>query len=185
MKCIIADERIDYDGSQIGSLWAYVRFGVREDSIVCFRGSCDIPLKHMIDLEDRLHDEKIESPDMLHFIAEHFDSPSLRMAYARQRLLTCIAEEVLKDEGFLASRSGDDLFYQGKKLSISIASTSAVSCKIHFGMNVECEDYMSLGKMGIRDANGIMRMVGERYAAEIDDMERDMRKSRPLEVFIR
>ncbi len=183
MKCIVAGERIDYDGSQIGSLWAYTRFGAREDSIVCFRGSCNIPLKHMIDLEDRIHDEKIESPDMLHFIAEHFDVPSLKMAYARQRLLACIAGEILKDKGFIVMRKGDDLFYNGGKLSISIASTSTVSCKIHFGMNVECEEYMSLGKMGVKDPDGVMKQIGERYAGEIEDMERDMRKSRPLEVF--
>jgi hypothetical protein len=185
MKCVIADERFDYDGSQIGSLWAYSRFQVREDSIVCFRGGCHITLGHMIDLEDRLRHEKIESPDMLHFIVEHFDEPSLRVAYARQRLLACIAVETLKNMGFIVDRSGDDLFYKGQKLSISIASTSAVSCKIHFGINVECEDYMSLGKMGVKDPYGVMKQIGERYAAEYDDMERDMRKSRPLEVFLK
>ena len=86
--------------------------------------------------------------------------------------------------GFLVDRSGDDLFFDGQKLSISIASTSAVSCKVHFGMNVECEDYMSLGKMGIKDPINLMKLVGETYAAEIEDMERDMRKSRPLEVYV-
>jgi hypothetical protein len=184
MKCLVADGRIDYDGSQIGSLWAYLRFGIQEDSIVCFRGACSIPKKHMIDLEDRVHGEKIESPDMLHFIVEHFDEPSLRIAYTRQRLLACIAAEALEGLGFIVTREGDDLFYDGGKLSISIASASAVSCKIHFGMNVESEEYMSLGKMGVRDAGGVMRQVGERYAGEIEDMERDMRKSRPLEVYV-
>ena len=183
MKCVIAEERIDYDGSQIGSLWAYTRFGIQDDSIVCFRGACDIPLKHMIDLEDRIHEERIESPDMIHFIAEHFDVPSLKMSYARQRLLACIAGETLKDGGFIVSRKGDDLFYGGGKLSISIASTSAVSSKIHFGINVECEEYMSLSKMGLRDAGGLMWQIGERYALEMEDVEKDMRKSRPLEVF--
>jgi len=184
MRCLVADGRIDYDGSQIGSLWAYARFGIQEDSIVCFRGSCNIPLEHMVDLEDKINREHIESPDMLHFIVEHFDEPSLRVAYARQRLLACIAGETLKDMGFLINRSGDDLFFKGQKLSISIASTSAVSCKIHFGMNVECEGYMSLGKMGVKDPYGVMKRIGERYAAEYDDMGRDMRKSRPLEVFV-
>jgi hypothetical protein len=183
VRCIVAEERIDYDGSQIGSLWAYTKFGVQDDSIVCFRGRCKISLIHMIDLEDRIHGERIESPDMLHFIVEHFDTPSLRLAYTRQRLLACIAEEALKDMGLMVGRSGDDLFYKGEKLSISIASTSAVSCKIHFGINVECEDYMSLNRMGLKDPSGLMRQIGERYAAEIEDIERDMRKSRPLEVF--
>ncbi len=183
MKCVIADERIDYDGSQIGSLWAYARFGIQEDSIVCFRGGCDIPLKHMIDLEDKIHNEKIESPDMLHFIVEHFDMPSLKVAYARQRLLACIAAETLKDMGSLVDRKGDDLFYQGEKLSISIASTSAISCKIHFGINVRCDEYMSLEKMGIKDVDAVREQIGRRYAAEFEDMERDIRKSRPLEAY--
>jgi len=104
LKCIITKERIDYDGSQIGSLWAYTKFEVQDDSIVCFRGSCAIPLNHMIDVEDKIHNEKIESPDMLHFIVEHFDVPSLKVAYARQRLLACIAGEVFRDMGFGVTR---------------------------------------------------------------------------------
>ncbi len=183
MRCIITKEPIDYDGSQIGSLWAYTKFEVQDDSIVCFRGGCNIPLKHMIDVEDKIHNEKIESPDMLHFIVEHFDVPSLKVAYARQRLLACIAGEVFKDMGFDVTRKGDDLFYNNGKLSISIASTSPVSCKIHFGINVRCDEYMSLEKMGIRDAALVQKQIGERYAAEYEDMERDIRKSRPLEAF--
>ena len=111
LKCIVTKDRIDYDGRQIGSLWAYTLFRVQEDSIVCFRGKCSIPLGHMIDLEDRIDNEKIESPDMLHFIVEHFDDNSLKLAYTRQRLLACITEEVLKDVGLYVKRSGDDLFY--------------------------------------------------------------------------
>jgi hypothetical protein len=183
VKCIIAGERIDYDGSQIGSLWAYTKFEVQDDSIVCFRGGCAIPLKHMIDVEDKIHNEKIESPDMLHFIVEHFDVPSLKVAYARQRLLACIAGEVFKDMGYSVSRKGDDLFYNDGKLSISIASTSPVSCKIHFGINVRCDEYMSLEKMGIRDAATVQKQIGGRYTAEYEDMERDIRKSRPLEAY--
>lgn len=183
MRCIIADEHIDYDGSQIGALWAYARFRVQEDSIVCFRGRCNIPVAQMVDLEDRINSEKIESPDMIHFIVEHFDSISIKLAYVRQRLLACIAEEVLNELGLNTVRSGDDLFFNGIKLSISIASASPVSHKIHFGINVRCEEYMSLEKMGIIDPEPIMAEIGKRYAAEQDDIEHDMRKSRPLEAF--
>ena len=34
MKCIVLPEKLDYDGSQISSLWAYNNFGVQEDSII-------------------------------------------------------------------------------------------------------------------------------------------------------
>jgi hypothetical protein len=37
--------------------------------------------------------------------------------------------------------------------------------------------------MGISDVDGVLRQIGERYAAEYEDMERDIRKSRPLEAY--
>ena len=183
MKCIIADERIDYDGSQIGSLWAYTAFHAQDDSIVCFRGSCDVAARHMIDLEDRLNEETIAAPDMIQFIAEHFDSTALALAYARQRLIACIALEALQDRGVRVTRSGDDLFYKGEKMSVSIASASPVSAKFHFGMNVRSADWGSLEKAGVADPDGLLAEIGSRYAAEIDDIARDMRKSRPLGAF--
>lgn len=175
MKCIIPDERIDYNGSQIGSLWAYSAFRVQEDSIVCFRGSCDVSAFHMIDLEDRMNEEKIESPDMIHFIVEHFDSTSLSLAYTRQRLLASIALEALIDRKVMVTRSGDDLFHEGQKMSVSIASASAVSQKIHFGINVRCEEWGSLEKAGLSsgDADALMAEIGSRYAAEHADIEKD------------
>ena len=53
MKCIILPDKLDYDGSQISSLWAYNNFGVQDDSVVVFRGVCDVKIEHMIDLEDK------------------------------------------------------------------------------------------------------------------------------------
>jgi len=185
MKCIIPDERIDYDGSQIGSLWAYTAFKAQDDSIVCFRGSCDVSAFHMIDLEDRMNEEKIVSPDMIHFIVEHFDSTSLALAYTRQRLLASTALEALIDRRVMVTRSGDDLYYDGQKMSVSIASASPVSQKIHFGINVRSDEWGSLEKAGVAEAEAeaLMAEIGSRYASEHDDIGRDMRKSRPLGVF--
>ncbi len=183
MKCIIADRTMEYDGSQISSLWAYTIYKVQEDSIVCFRGPCDVTPNHMIDLEDKLNEEQISSPDMIHFIAEHFDSTSIALAYTRQRLLSCIAAEALRDRKVYSTRSGDDLFFNGEKASISIASASAVSHKIHFAINVHCDEWGSLEKAGVTDPDDLMAEIGSRYASECDDIQRDMRKSRPLGAF--
>jgi uncharacterized protein len=105
------------------------------------------------------------------------------LIYTRQRMLACIACEVLRNMGFAVIRKGDDIFYREQKLSVSIASASPVSSKIHFGMNVRCDEYMSLEKMGIKDPIAVMKEIGKRYSMEIDDIEKDIRKSRPLEVF--
>ena len=149
MECIILDEQLDYDGSQISSLWAYNLADIQNDSIVAFRGACDVKLEHMIDLEDKKQGDMIFSTDMLHFIIEHFDSTDLKLVYARQRLFTAIVSEVLSSYFPEISRSGDDLFINDKKLTISIASTSAVSQKIHFAINVVHNHYGSLDEMGI------------------------------------
>ena len=185
MKSIILSEKFDYDGSQISSLWAYNSFGVQEDSIVVFRGSCDVKIEHMIDLEDRRANESIWSEDMVSFIIEHFDSTDLKLIYARQRLFTAIVREYLAERGIATAREGDDLFLEGKKLTVSIASTSPVSQKIHFGINVTHDVYGNLEEAGIKKAEDIARImqeIGECYVREFEDIEKDLRKSRPLGV---
>ncbi len=185
MKCIVLPEKFDYDGSQISSLWAYNSFGVQEDSVVVFRGACDVKIEHMIDLEDRRANESIWSEDMVSFIIEHFDSTDLKLIYARQRLFTALVREHLADLGVKTTRGGDDLFLKGKKLTVSIASTSSVSQKIHFGINVSHDVYGNLKEAGIGEDKMVasfMQAVGEAYVSEFEDIEEDLRKSRPLGV---
>lgn len=184
MRCIVSEKKVDYDGSQISSLWGYNAFGAQEDTIIVFRGACDVKIEHMIDLEDRKANESIYSEDMVSFIIEHFDSTDLKLVYARQRLFTALVREYLEEIGVRVSREGDDLFLQGKKLTVSIASTSAVSQKIHFGINVTHQVYGSLQDAGVMgDAvHELMQELGLRYAREFEDIEKDLRKSRPLGV---
>jgi uncharacterized protein len=185
MKCIILPDKFDYDGSQISSLWAYNNFGVQDDSVVVFRGACDVKIEHMIDLEDRRANESIRSEDMVSFIIEHFDSTDLKLIYARQRLFTAIVREYLAGIGVQTAREGDDLFLKGKKLTVSIASTSAVSQKIHFGINVSHDIYGNMKEADIGDDDQVtsfMYEVGEAYIREIEDIGRDLRKSKPLGV---
>jgi hypothetical protein len=183
MRVIFPEERITYTGEELASLWAYHRFRVQEDSIVAFRGGCEVKAEHMIDLEDRLGEAEIYSPDMLHFIVEHFDSTSLKLTYARQRLLAAIACEAIAKLGYEVVRRGDDLYYEEKKLSVSIASVSPVSAKIHFGINVKSDKYMSLERMGVKNPMKLLRRIAKAYADEISDIERDLRKAKPLGVY--
>ncbi|WP_440953500.1 DUF366 family protein [Methanococcoides sp. FTZ1] len=184
MEYVVLDKKTDYDGSQISSLWAYNLKGIQQDSIVAFRGGCDVKLEHMIDLEDKRMGDSIYSPDMLHFLIEHFDSTDLKLVYARQRLFTAIVAEALLENGIITTRQGDDLFVDGKKLTISIASTSAVSQKVHFGINVIHDFYGNLTDNGVDEvrAVGLLEEIANRYVAEFEDIEKDLRKSRPLDV---
>jgi hypothetical protein len=167
MKTHLAPDRIDYDGVQIHSLWAYRRFGVQGDSLVAFQGGCEIPFDNMVDLEDVLRKSRIASPLMLHFIAEHFDL-DLEKAVLRQRLLAAIVRDELGGE---VRRDGDDLFLGSGKLSISIATLTPVSSKIHFGINIERELHVDVETRGLKDlgvdATDLARRVLAQYAAQI------------------
>ncbi|SFM16139.1 DUF366 family protein [Methanolobus profundi] len=184
MECIILDNTTDYDGSQISSLWAYNLADVQSDSIIAFRGGCDVKIEHMIDLEDKKQGDMIFSTDMVHFIIEHFDSTDLKLVYARQRLFTAIVKEILSEYRSDILRKGDDLFVDDKKLTVSIASTSAVSQKIHFGINVVHDHYGSFEDLGLGsdDVPLVMEYIARLYYNEFIDIEKDLRKSRPLDV---
>jgi hypothetical protein len=168
MKTHVAEGRIDYDGTQIHSLWAYRTFGLQGDSLVAFVGGCEIPFANMVDLEDVRAKSRIASPLMLHFIAEHFDL-DLEKAVLRQRLLSTIVKDALPAG---VRRDGDDLFLGPGKLSISIATLTPVSSKIHFGINVERATDVGVETRALRDLNveavPLARAVLERYAADMD-----------------
>jgi hypothetical protein len=168
MRTHVVAGRLDYDGTQIHSLWAYRAFGVQGDSLVAFRGACEIPFANMVDLEDVRAKSRIASPSMLHFIGEHFDR-DLEKAVLRQRLLAAIVRDELGGE---VRRDGDDLFLGPGKLSISIATLTPVSSKIHFGINIERAldvgvETRALSDLRV-DADDLARRVLAQYASQIE-----------------
>jgi len=168
VKAHWAEARIDYDGTQIHSLWAYRTFGVQGDSIVAFLGGCSIPFDNMVDLEDVRARSRIASPLMLHVIVEHFER-DLEKAVLRQRVLAVVARDLLPAG---VTREGDDLFAAGGKLSISIATLTPVSAKIHFGVNVERATDVGVETRSLRDLGveptSFARALMAGYAREMD-----------------
>lgn len=167
-----------YDGSQLRSLFAYKTYQVQGDSIVVFRGPCQIPMENMVDIADVLAGEHIYSEDMLHFIIEHFDM-DLEKAVTRQRLLMTIVKEELEKQGINGvTRNGDDLYALGKKHSISIATLSPVSTVIHAALNISSANTpvptISLQELGIEKFLVFGRAIAEKYLSEIQDI-RDAR----------
>lgn len=137
------EKNMSYDGSQLRPLYAYETHKVIGDSVISWTGPCNITLDHMVDLEDKIVNSKICSDLMLHFIIEIF-GPDLTAAVALQRLFASIVKDrILTEtkEKFDLYRDGDDIYQKNseKKLSISIASRSAVSLMIHFAVNVTNE----------------------------------------------
>ncbi|RKX48881.1 MAG: DUF366 domain-containing protein [Thermotogae bacterium] len=181
---VIGDRRIDYDGSAIKSHWAYRNFGILGNSIVVFRGRCDVKIEEMIDIEDLRQKKEIKSDDMVHYIVEVFDYPSTLMASALQKLFIAKLCELLGKYNIKTSRKGDDIYVNGKKLSISIATVSPVSVKIHIGINVEAKgipkgvDAIGLKELGILDIAEFMEKSGKALAEEFTKVKKDSLKVR-------
>jgi hypothetical protein len=136
MKAHVAGEPITYTGEQLRSLWIYRTFGIEGDAMVWFVGPCDVAGERLVDQVDAVAHDVIKAKRMLHFIVEHFDG-DLKHAILRQRLLVCLAREVLAGEIGSLRRSGDDLLVGDRKLSVSIATVSPVSTLVHLGLNLD------------------------------------------------
>lgn len=168
------ENKINYDGSQLKPLYSYLNHKVVSDSIVSFVGSCDVTLEHMVDAEDYVESSKIKAKEMLHFIVELF-SQNIFTAVTAQRLLVSIVHAELLKRGLSFVRSGDDLYFENKKLSVSIASVSSVSAMIHLGINITNEDTpvltCSLKDFGIDPAqfsSEIMRVFSDEWVTILE-----------------
>lgn len=72
------------------------------------------------------------------------------------------------------TRSGDDLFVEGRKLSVSIATKSLTSVLIHVGLNIDPSgapvDAIGLDFLKISDIKGFAQNVMLKYSQEMDDI---------------
>ncbi|AEF95566.1 DUF366 family protein [Methanotorris igneus] len=190
MNVVFPKGRIKYTGKEIEPLWAFNMFDVQKDSIVAFRGGMEVKIENMKDLKDVKEEGEFKIPikgdDCIHFIVEHFDNPDLKMIYLRQRILICIAKDTIESFGVKLDREGDDLYCNGKKLSVCIATRGVSSAKIHLGINVNSKgipehvEGIGLEDIGIFDIEEVMRKIAISYAKEMEKIEKDIRKTAPL-----
>lgn len=186
------EEIFEYDGSQINPSWAFQEFGIYGSSIITWIGPVNITPDNLKDFADV--GLEIKSNYMVNFICEFFDQqpPNMRIAYLRQRLLVMIFREVLTEKGVETTREGDDIFVDGRKLSISIASVSLSSAKIHFALNLEDKgtpnDVETIGLYDIKggkvfNENNLKDLINEvagRFIDELETIEKDISKTKVL-----
>jgi hypothetical protein len=177
-----------YDGSQIKPMWAFQELGIKGSSIVTWIGPMDIHSDELIDYEDV--GLEISSGEMIHFIIEHFDvqPADLRLCYHRQRLMVMIVKDLLEEMGIKARRKGDDIYVGQGKLSVSIATCSVSSMKIHFAMNLTSQgtpndvEISGLTEctpgMAHEDIPALAEKICKKYVTELSDIEEDIVKTR-------
>lgn len=174
MKTQLIDKEIKYEGWQLAPHWIYKNFKMQGDATVAFIGECEVKLTEMVDIEDVINNEPIYSKSMLSFISEQFNI-SLVEGVFRQRLLICIIKEALEKRGFKIVRNGDDLFFEGKKLTVSIATKSVNSILIHTGINIDSTEAPVkasglTSELKITDIRELAQEILKNYSEEIDDI---------------
>ena len=188
------DEIFEYDGSQINPSWAFQEFGIYGSSIITWIGPVNITPDNLKDFADV--GLEIKSNYMVNFICEFFDQQptNMRVAYLRQRLLVMIFREILTEYGISTKREGDDIFVENRKLSISIASVSLSSAKIHFALNLEDkgtpDDVETIGLFDIKvngervfNNSNLLNLINEtvsRFIDELETIENDISKTKVL-----
>jgi len=174
MKTKFIENEIKYEGFQLAPHWIYKNFNIQGDSTVAFIGECEVKLDEMVDIEDVINNEPIYSKNMLSFISEQFNI-NLVEGVLRQRLMISIIKEALEKRGFFIVRNGDDLFYENKKLTVSIATKSATSILIHTGINIISSGapIQAAGlteDMNITDIKNFANEVLKNYSEELQDI---------------
>lgn len=174
MKTKYLEQEIKYEGFQLAPHWIYKNFKIQGDATVAFCGECEVKLTEMVDIEDVINNEPIYSKSMLSFISEQFNIGLVEGVF-RQRLLICIIKEALEKRGIYPVRSGDDLYIDNKKLTVSIATKSHTSVLIHTGINIDSTGapVRACGlksELGIMDVEEFAKDILEKYSDELDDI---------------
>ena len=174
MKTQLIDKEIKYEGWQLVPHWIYKNFKMQGDATDAFIGECEVKLTEMVDIEDVINNEPIYSKSMLSFISEQFNIGLVEGVF-RQRLLICIIKEALEKRGFKITRNGDDLFFEGKKLTVSIATKSVNSILIHTCINIDSTGAPVkasglTSELKITDIKELAQEILKNYSEEIDDI---------------
>lgn len=174
MKTKYLEQEIKYEGFQLAPHWIYKNFKIQGDAAVAFCGECEVKLTEMVDIEDVINNEPIYSKNMLSFISEQFNI-GLPEGVLRQRLMICTIKEALELRGIKLTRSGDDLYWNNKKLSVSIATKSVNSVLIHTGINIDSEGAPVnacglTNDLGITDIKNLALEIMDRYSEELEDI---------------
>jgi hypothetical protein len=186
LEWIDIKKELSYNGSQLSCEWIKV-LSQSDNIIVSFTGPCNVEKEFMVDMEDLNQGCLIKSDKMLHFIIKH-RSFSLPFIVYAQRLFVSLIKEVLESSYKKPTRrSGDDLFFEGGKLNISVATFSEKENAglIHTALNITSlgtppdVETSSLEEMGI---NGeiIKSQIVNSYLEEWTDIFHAAKKVKTL-----
>lgn len=182
------EKELAYTGQELRSHFLLEKFHLRGNAVAAFMGRAQVSTSNLVDLEDQMNTDVIEAKQMLHLMGEFFGL-SLREAVFLQRMMIVILGEVLQlqldqnKSSFRVTRDGDDLFIGNQKLSVSIATSSAVSSVIHIGVNLDPAgapvSAIGLNDLGI-EPKVFLNAFYEKFFLEIEGVDWACVKVRPV-----
>ena len=190
IQTLFSEKERSYLGPELRPHFILSEFGLRGSAVVAFQGPCRVETDHLVDWEDRLEGDRIESLLMVHFLGEFFGI-TLREGVLLQRLLMAQMAERLglhlrtqADESRRqVVRSGNDLYWAERKLSVSIVTASPVSVLLHAGVNVDPTG-APVAAVGLNDlgvgASDFARGILESFSREMTGVDWACAKVRPV-----
>ncbi len=190
IQTLFSDKERAYLGPELRPHFILSEFGLRGSALVAFQGPCRVETDHLVDWEDRLEGDRIESRLMVHFLGEFFGI-TLREGVLLQRLLMAQMAERLgmhlrtqaEESRRQVVRSGNDLYWAERKLSVSIVTASPVSVVLHAGVNVDPTGApvaaVGLNELGV-GASDFARGILESFSREMTGVDWACAKVRPV-----
>ena len=97
-----------------------------------------------------------------------------------------ITRDKLLNYGIKTTQDGDDIFIDNKKLSVSIATASISSMKMHFALNITTEgtpvdvetSALEDNGMTIDDIHKLQDEISEAYIEMIETIDKDITKTK-------
>lgn len=133
----VAAESFEYSGKELAPHFLLQKFRIEGSALVAYKGACFVKTDHLVDWEDRLEGETIQAKEMVHIQGEFFGM-GLREGVLFQRLWIAKLSEILRTKmknPQMLVRSGNDLYFDNRKLNVSIVTATPVSILFHLGMN--------------------------------------------------
>lgn len=176
------EEEIVYTGRELRSGWVAAQTGLVGDSAAGFVGPCHVANEDLVDLDDARAGTFINAASMAHIIIEH-PGCGLETMVWRQRMLVALLCEILGENGLDVHRSGDDIFFDERKLTVSIAAPGPETSLIHLGINVDPDGApvpaVGLEEMTIEPRPLVNELLG-RYVRELSSARHATTKVRPV-----
>jgi hypothetical protein len=120
---------------------------------------------------------------MAHCLVEHRGLELQAGVLCQRLLMRLMADWLGRRTGRVPEVRGDDLFVDGRKLSVSVATSSPRGVLVHAGVNVDTEGTpvptAGLSELRVRPRE-FLQEVGRAYCAEIDSVRHAMAKVRSV-----